>query len=89
MSTSIKGYLVLKYATKDKTSKEFDVYSLGVVSLEISCVLGSYFYVTGISYNKTQFTCLLSVIIFHMISITCLLSTFKKDRYEANQNNQS
>ena len=34
----------------------------------------------------TQFTCLLSVIVFHMVRITCLLSAFRKDRYETNQN---
>ena len=54
-----------------------------------SLVLGSCFYVIGISYNKTQFTCLLSIINFHMVRITCLLSAFRKNRYEANQNSQS
>ena len=51
-------------------------------------LLGSYFYVIGISYDKMQFTCLLSVLVLHMMRITCLLSAFKKNRYEANQNNQ-
>ena len=62
--------------------------------------MSSHLYETGISYDKTQCTCLLSydkmqctcllsVIVFHMVRITCLLSAFKKDRYEANQNSQS
>ena len=52
-------------------------------------MLDSYFYVIGILYDQTQFTCLLFVIVFHMMRITCLLSAFKKDKYESNQNNQS
>ena len=44
----------------------------------------SYFYVIDISYDKTQFTCLLSIIVFHIVHITCLLSAFRKDRYKAN-----
>ena len=52
-------------------------------------LLGLYFYVIDISYDKMQFTCSLSAIVFHMVHITCLLSVFKKDRYEANQNSQS
>ena len=35
-----------------------------------------------------QFTCLLFVIVFHMVHITCLFSAFKKDKYKANQNSQ-
>ena len=46
-------------------------------------------YIIGIFYDKTQFTCLLSVIVFHMVRITRLLSAFRKDRYGANQNSQS
>ena len=52
-------------------------------------MLGSYFYAIDISYDKTQFTCLLSAIVFHMVCITYLLSAFKKDMYETNQNSQS
>ena len=52
-------------------------------------LLGLYFYVIGISYEKTQFTCSLSAIVFHMVHITYLLSAFKKDRHEANKNSQS
>ena len=47
------------------------------------------FYEIGLSYDKIQFTCLLFVIVFHMVHIACLLSDFRKDRYEANQNSQS
>ena len=42
-----------------------------------------------ILYNKTQFTCLLFVIVFYMVHITYLLSAFRKNRYGINQNNQS
>ena len=52
-------------------------------------LLSSYFYEIGISYDKTQFTFLLSVIVFHMVRITCLLSAFRKDKYEGNLNSQS
>ena len=51
-------------------------------------LLGSYFYVINIYYDRTQFTCLLSIIVFHMVQITYLLNAFKKERYEANQNSQ-
>ena len=51
-------------------------------------LLGSYFYVIDISYDKTQFTCLLFIIVFHMVQITYLLNALKKDRYKANQNSQ-
>ena len=65
------------------------MYSYGFfMDCQKGTLLGSYFYVIGISYDKMQFTCLLSVIVLHMVRITCLLSTFKKNRYEANQNNQ-
>ena len=60
-----------------------------VMDCQMGRLLGSYFYVIGKSYDKMQFTCLLSIIIFHMVCITCLLSAFKKDKYEANQNSQS
>ena len=60
-----------------------------VTDCQMGRLLGSYFYVIGISYDKMQFTCLLSIIVFHMVRIICLLSAFKKDRYEANQNSQS
>ena len=43
------------------------------------------FYVIDISNDKTQFTYLLSVTVFHMVCITCLLSIFRKDKYETNQ----
>ena len=55
----------------------------------LSKLLGSYFYVISIFYDKPHFTCLFSVIVFHMVCITCLLSAFRKDKYGANQNNQS
>ena len=66
------------------------MYSCGFVTdCQMGKSLGSYFYIIGISNDKTQFTCLLFVIVFHMVRIICLLSAFKKDRYEANQNSQS
>ena len=60
------------------------MYSCGfVMDCQRGRLLGTYFYVIDIFYDKTQFTCLLFVIIFHMEHITCLLSAYKKDRYEA------
>ena len=52
-------------------------------------LLGSHFYVISISYDKTHFICLLFVIVFHMVHIICLISAFRIDKYEANQNSQS
>ena len=50
-----------------------------------------YIYIYTHTYinDKTHFTCLLSIIVFHMVHITCLISVFRKDRYGANQNSQS
>ena len=59
------------------------------VCMHVCILLDSYFYVIEISNDKTQFTYLLSVIVFHIVCITCLLSIFRKDRYETNQNIQS
>ena len=47
---------------------------------------------TGESWFQTssfRLTSSLSAIVFHMVHITYLLSSFKKDRYEANKNSQS
>ena len=41
-------------------------------------LLGSYFYVINIYYDRTQFTCLLSIIVFHMVQITYLLNASEK-----------
>ena len=45
---------------------------------QIGRLLGSHLYVIGIFYDKIQFTCLLSIIVFHMVHITYLLSAFRK-----------
>ena len=65
------------------------IYIYIYVCMHVCILLGSYFYVIDISNDKTQFTYLLSVIVFHIVCITCLLSIFRKDRYETNQNIQS
>ena len=65
------------------------IYIYIYVCMHVCILLGSYFHVIDISNDKTQFTYLLSVIVFHIVCITCLLSIFRKDRYETNQNIQS
>ena len=50
------------------------------------CTLGFFAHFFILLYIFLSHTCLLFVIVFHMVHITCLLSAFRKKRFEANQN---